>query len=196
MHYRTAVLTSLFLTIALSSARGADFADSVNLAPLESIESSTCRRSKRSTASPTRPCPPCTIASGLDGHSALYTVLDISFRPEAYADQNIIKIRNVPLRQDFLRLQNVDPAELQRIVHDGMVPPNFLASDPVQALLRDVQATAVYKAEAVNQVVGASNNVNFLAQPDMPLFPPFRPGSRRWHLAQSRRDQRQCPPVG
>jgi cytochrome c-type biogenesis protein CcsB len=125
-------------------------------------------------------------AAGLNGHSALFTVLDISFRPENYANQNIIKIRNVPLRQDFLRLQNIDPMELQRLVHDGLVSPNFVASDQVQTLLRDVQATAVYKAEAVNQVIGAANNVNFLAQADMPLFRVFAPGpgDTTWHNLQ------------
>ncbi len=184
MFQRISLLASILVLAVLSSARAADFADSLNLAPLESLEVQHMQTLKTldSFADQTMSA----IhgrASGLDGHSALFTVLDLSFRPEAYADQNIIKIRNVPLRQDFLRLQNVDPAELQRIVHDGLVSPNFLASDPVQALLRDVQATAVYKAEAVNQVLGAANNVNFLAQPDMPLFRLFAPGEgdTTWH---------------
>jgi cytochrome c-type biogenesis protein CcsB len=184
MFKRIPFLASLLLTITISSAHAADFADSVNLAPLESLEVQHLQTLKTLDSFAAQ-----TMSaihdrdSGLDGHSALYTVLDMSFRPEAYADQNIIKIRNVPLRRDFLRLQNVDPAELQRIVHDGLVSPNFIAGDQVQALLRDVQATAIYKADAVNQVVGAANNVNFLAQADMPLFRLFAPGptDSTWH---------------
>jgi cytochrome c-type biogenesis protein CcsB len=184
---RLCLLASILFSIGVSSAYAADFADSVNLAPLESLEVQHMQTLKTldSFAAQTMSAIQARD-SGLDGHSALFTVLDISFRPETYAGENIIKIRNVPLRQDFLRLHDVDPMELQRIVHDGLVSPSFVASDPVQGLLRDVQATAVYKAEAVNQVVGASNNVNFLAQPDMPLLRLFAPGAgdSTWHNLQ------------
>jgi cytochrome c-type biogenesis protein CcsB len=184
--WRLGVLGAILVLFSfdLAKARAADFADSVNLAPLESLEVQHMQTLKTldSFAAQTMSAIH-ERASGLDGHSALFTVLDLSFRPETYADQNIIKIRNVPLRQDFLRLQNVDPARLQQIVYDGMVSPSFVASDQVQGLLRDVQATAVYKADAVGQVVGAANNVNFLAQPDMPLFRLFAPGpgDSTWH---------------
>jgi cytochrome c-type biogenesis protein CcsB len=181
---RILILASILLTFGLSTARAADFADSVNLAPLESLEVQHMQTLKTLYSFSAQTMSAIQDrAKGLDGHSALYTVLDISFRPETYADQNIIKIRNVPLRQDFLRLQNVDPARLQQIIYDGLVSPSFIASDQVQSLLRDVQATAIYKAQAVNQVVGAANNVNFLAQTNMPLFRVFAPGGNdvTWH---------------
>jgi cytochrome c-type biogenesis protein CcsB len=186
MLQKLSILFTAILLFLTPLAR-ADFAGSVDLSPLESLDVQHMQTLKTldSFAAQTMTAIR-DRASGLDGHSALYTVLDISFRPEAYADQNIIKIRNVPVRQDLLRLQNVDPAELQRIVHDGMVSPNFIASDQVQNLLRDVQASAIYKAEAVNQVIGAANNVNFLAQPSMPLLRLFAPGGddTTWHNLQ------------
>jgi len=187
MFKRILLLASVVLVIGVSPAHAADFADSVTLAPLESLEVQHMQTLKTldSFAAQTMSAIH-ERASGLDGHSALYSVLDLSFRPETYADQKIIKIRNVPLRQDFLRLQGVDPAQLQQIVHDGLVSPSFIASDQVQGLLRDVQATALYKADAVNQVVGAANNFNFLSQADMPLFRVFAPGANdsTWHNLQ------------
>jgi cytochrome c-type biogenesis protein CcsB len=184
--WRSGVLGAILVlfSFAFTPARAAEFADNVNLAPLESVEVQHLQTLKTLDSFAAQ-----TMSaihdrdSGLDGHSALYTVLDLSFRPEAYADQNIIKIRNVPLREDFLRVQNVDPHRLQQILYDGMVSPALIASASVQALLRNVQATAVFKADAVDQVVGAANNVNFLAQPDMPLFRLFAPGPGQstWH---------------
>src|SRR5580658_8291376 len=98
MFHRIVILASLLLAIGLSSARAADFADLVNLAPMESLEVQHMQTLKTLDSFADQ-----TMSaihgrdSGLDGHSSLFTVLDMSFRPEAYADQNIIKIRNVPL---------------------------------------------------------------------------------------------------
>jgi cytochrome c-type biogenesis protein CcsB len=187
MSYRKTILALIFFAFAGASARAADFADLIDLKPLESVDVQHLQTIKTLYSFAAQ-----TMAAihdrsrGLDGHSALFTVLDISFRPDNYINQNIIKIRNVPLRQDFLRLQGVDAGELQRIVHTGMISPSFFASDQVQNLLRDVQASAIYKADAVNQLLGAANNINFLAQPDMPMFRIFAPGGSdtTWHNLQ------------
>ena len=55
--------------------------------------------------------------SSLDGQGSLAVVLDMTFRPEAYRDRNVIKIKNVPLRQDFGDFGGIDAAEKNRISH-------------------------------------------------------------------------------
>ena len=61
----------------------------------------------------------------LDGHEAVYTLLDMSFHPDEYVNRDIIKIVNVPLREEFENLDSIDDQEKQRIIKQGTVRWRF-----------------------------------------------------------------------
>ncbi|MBV8782298.1 MAG: cytochrome c biogenesis protein CcsA [Phycisphaerae bacterium] len=173
------IFIALMICLFPAFGRAADFADQVDLKPLGTLEIQHLQTLKtldtfaRQTMSAIHD-----RSSGLGDHPALYTVLDLSFRPEHYADQKIIRIRNVPLRQDFVQFPDG-----QQILHDGMVSPSFLSSEPVQTRMAQAQATANFKADAIGQVLGAANTVSALSQADMPLFRVIAPPDEEsiWH---------------
>ena len=74
---------------------------------------------------------------GPDGKPAVFTILDIAARPEAYAQRNIIKIKNVPIREDLQRLDFISAEEKDRIVRQGTVSFNFMFRPEVKQLLGD-----------------------------------------------------------
>ena len=170
------------LTAACSAA---EFADKVDLSPLQTLEIQHMQTLKTLDSFARQTMVAIHDKSGgINNQSPLFTVLDMSFRPEQYAAAKIIRIRNVPLRKDFEKLPGITDADSKQIVHDGMVSPDFIASTPVQTLMSEVQATALFKADAVNQVLGAANNVAMLAEPAMPLLRVIpAPAGRRFHLA-------------
>ena len=124
----------------------------------------------------------------LDGHDALFVLLDMSFRPERYVQRNIIKITNVPLRKEFLALSTIDASERDRIVHEGTVSLEFLQQPEVLDLLRNVQADSPSKTRAIDQVMlarGAMEQI-CLIEPGFimaAIFPPATnaPEDRLWH---------------
>ena len=187
MFARCAVILSLISLVA-GAGRADDFSDKVDLSPLQTLEIQHMQTLKTLDSFARQTMVAIHDKSGgLNDHSSLFTVLDLSFRPEQYATAKIIRIRNVPLRKDFERLPGISDSDAKQIVHDGMVSPDFVASAPVQQLMSDVQATALFKADAVNQVLGAANNVSMLAQPEMPLLrilPPPKTGELVWHNLQ------------
>ena len=69
------------------------------------------------------------------GMSSVYTLLDMSFHPDEYVTRNIIKIVNVPLREEFENLQSIDDGEKQRIVKEGTVSLAFMERPEVQEML-------------------------------------------------------------
>ncbi len=101
--------------------------------------------------------------SSLDGEDAVYTVIDIACRPEKYVDRNIIKIKNVPLRQDFMRLTNLDATERDRILQEGTISLTTWTSEPVQQLMQQLQAKEIFKAKAIQQVNEAAGTLQNLA---------------------------------
>src|SRR3954471_15886858 len=89
------VLISTFSFASL--ARAAD----IDLSPLATIAVQDQQTLKTLDSYARQTLSTITGRSTLDGKSSLFTILDISFRPEAYRDRNLIKIRSVPLREDF-----------------------------------------------------------------------------------------------
>jgi cytochrome c-type biogenesis protein CcsB len=98
-------------------------------------------------------------------------VLDMSFRPEAYRDRNLIKIRNVPLREDFRLLDSISDSEKERIVHDGLISLTLWQSEPVQQLMRQLDAQAVKKHEAINQIYNAAGTLASICRPNPDYLP-------------------------
>lgn len=122
--------------------------------------------------------------SKLDGQDPVYTVLDIACRPEQYEARNIIKIKNVPLRQDFMRLTNLDAAERDRIIQEGTISLKFWMSPEVAQLMTQLQSTAVFKSKAigeVNQAAGTLQNIaGRLAGLAIIPPPPGKPTDQKW----------------
>lgn len=84
--------------------------------------------------------------------TAPQAVLDMTFNPRAYADQNLIYIRNKPFRQEFESLKFIDPAERKRIVEKGTISLSFWLRPDVRTAMDKIVATATVKAKAVNEI--------------------------------------------
>ncbi|HRK31194.1 MAG TPA: cytochrome c biogenesis protein CcsA [Tepidisphaeraceae bacterium] len=109
--------------------------------------------------------------AALDGHDHLYTVLDMCFQPEKYIDRTIIKIKSVPLRQDFMLLESIDQKEKTRILEEGTISMRFWMSQDVQRLLERQQATAAFKLKAINDLHGAAATLSQLLMGDQLFIP-------------------------
>jgi cytochrome c-type biogenesis protein CcsB len=180
----------LFL-LAAPLARAAapdDFAAKVDLTPLRTISVQHAQTIKTFDSFARQTLSVITGHSSLDGHDALYTILDMSIRPDAYTHRNLIKIVNVPLRKEFLRLPSISSQEQERIVHDGTVSLAFWMQDDVQQMLQELTATDTRKGDAIGQAMNAATNLGDLLRGDQ-LFPPVamipsattHPGDTTWH---------------
>lgn len=90
--------------------------------------------------------------STLEGRPAAFVVLDMGFRPDQYANKNLIYVRNKPFRQDFGELTMIDAAEKDRIVKEGTLSLGFWLKPEVQEAMAKMMAKATVKAEAINQI--------------------------------------------
>src|ERR1019366_2820502 len=131
-----------------SIARAEDFSDNVDLTPLRTIAAQDRQTIKTLDSYARQTLSTITGHGSLDGHDALFSVLDIAFHPTEYADRNLIKIVNVPLRKEFQRLPSISPQEGERIVHDGTISLNLWSQPAVQQMLSDVMASDTRKASA------------------------------------------------
>jgi cytochrome c-type biogenesis protein CcsB len=122
--------------------------------------------------------------SSLDGQDPVFTILDIAFRGDKYADRNLIKIRNVPLRQDFLRLTHLPSSERDRILKEGTISLQTWVSPQVQELMAQLQSTAIFKANAIGQVTEAAGRMAQLGTRfgDLAFVPPppAKPDDTTW----------------
>src|SRR5579862_4593227 len=145
------------LLIAIcSAARADDFASQVDLSPMRSLAVQHQQTIKTFDSFARQTLSAITGSSSLDGQPAVFTILDMSIRPEVYRDKNLIYIRNVPLRKEFLRIPSLSVAEQERIVHDGTVSLALWMQDDVQQMLQEVQSNDVHKADAIGQANGAA----------------------------------------
>src|SRR4051794_17031259 len=108
------LISIIFIVLFAPLARAGDFASSVDLSPLTTLSVQDQQTLKTLDSYARQTLSTITGRSTLDGKSSLFTVLDMSFRPEAYRDRNIIKILNVPLREDFRLLESISDAEKER----------------------------------------------------------------------------------
>jgi cytochrome c-type biogenesis protein CcsB len=95
-----------------------------------------------------------------EGHDALYTALDMAFRPEAWQDKNIIFVQAIPIRQRLSVLadgptEEFKQAERQRILQTGMVSPAFMEQREVGDLLERTAAADVRLADSIRKVMDA-----------------------------------------
>ncbi|HTV48333.1 MAG TPA: cytochrome c biogenesis protein CcsA [Phycisphaerae bacterium] len=111
--------------------------------------------------------------NSINGEDPLYTLLDMTFRSEAWNDRNCIYIEALPLRQQIGTL--VDAAEAQRILRQGTVSPSFLARSDVETMLNNDSNDSVLNS-SINQVgVALTTYQQLFTQFD--VVPPAASGS-------------------
>jgi cytochrome c-type biogenesis protein CcsB len=152
-------ITLAALLIFSASVRGDDFADQVDLSPLAMAALQNNQTMKTLDTFARQTIWQITGHEKLDDHDSIYTLLDMSFHPDEYVTRNIVKIVNVPLREEFENLDSIDDAEKKRIVHDGTVSLAFLERSDVQSMLAQVQASSTIKSKAIDQVMTAVNSM-------------------------------------
>src|SRR5947209_13487625 len=168
---RSIVLILALIGVSTVTRAADDFAARVDISPLETISLQHRQIIKTFDSYARQMISDITGRSSLDGHPAVFTILDIAARPEAYADRNIIKIKNVPIRQDLQRLDFISAEEKDRIVKQGTVSLNFMFRPEVEQLLGELESQAVFKANAVGQLRGAANTLAMLTR-GFAGFPP------------------------
>jgi cytochrome c-type biogenesis protein CcsB len=175
--------------ISLASiARADDFARQADLSPLGMAAVQNNQTMKTLDTFARQAVWQITGHERIDGHDSLYTMLDMSFHPDEYVTRNIIKIVNVPLREEFENLQSIDQAEKERIVKEGTVSLAFMERPEVQALLAQVDASSVAKHKAIEQVMAAMGSMGEICQVQhgfiaAEIIPPApRGGDGHWHL--------------
>ncbi len=109
------IIGLLIALVLPATVRADDLANHVDLSPLRPIAVQQDQTMKTLDTFARQVITTVTGHGTLDGHEPVYTLLDMSFRPELYVDRNIIKISNVPAREGFQGLDWVDPQEAQRI---------------------------------------------------------------------------------
>lgn len=166
----------LLLTSGLRAAESS-FAQDVDVKPLETLSIQHNQTLKTLDSYARQVLSAITGKTRLDGHSALFTMLDMAYRPHLYLDRNIVRIKNVPLRKDFGELEIIDSAEKQRILEEGTISLNFYARPEVQEMLARMQSTAAYKFDAVNQLHDAAQSLSALVSANMSHWPILPPGT-------------------
>src|ERR1700722_12233191 len=146
----TCVLAIALLSLA-TSVRADDFAKQVDLSPLATAAVQDNQTMKTLDTFARQAIWQITGHEKLDDHDSVYPLLDMSFHPDEYVTRNIVKIANVPLREEFENLQSIDETEKKRIVKEGTVSLAFLERPEVQSLLAQGQASSVNKSKAIEQ---------------------------------------------
>ena len=124
-----------------------------------------------------------------DGQDPVFTVLDIAYRPSAWTGVNIIKIKNAPLRTDFLRLAFLSKDEQDRILNTGLVSLDLIGRPEVQSMLKNAQSSDARKATAVQQLAVAIQTMGQLVDSfgghdlflPAAIVPPVAAGDTAWH---------------
>jgi len=116
-----------------------------------------------------------------EGHDPLYTTLDMAFRPQVWNNQNIVYVRDVPLRRQLAVLLQ-DPAEQARFLREARVSPMFLSRSDVQLAMQ--QITDVRVARSAGLVYEALDTFVSLQQ-SLTMLPPPQSGSAAIHQADT-----------
>lgn len=160
------IITLLAISFAsfarAQTTQPADFAEKLNLTELRSLSLQDRQTIKTWDTYARQMIAAIAGKSSVDNQEPLFTALDIAFRPEAYVDQHILRIKNVPLRKDFATMPGIAPAEAKRILEEGTVAPSFWLSVDTQQYLQQVQQDAVWKSEAIAQVQNGAAAFNQL----------------------------------
>lgn len=178
MKLLTSILVLLLVTApALADSTDDAFAKQVNIDDLKNLSIQHNQTLKTFDSFSRQILTTITGKRSIDGRPAVYTILDMTFRPDDYKDRPIIKIKNTVLRNDFKQLDSISEAEKQRIIKEGTISLRFWFDPKVQNLMSQQQSTAVFKMQAINQVQEAAGSLMALGGPDMHSFHIFAPAT-------------------
>ncbi len=178
------------VVFAAGVARAGDFARDVNVEKFEKIAIQHQQTVKTFDTFARQVLTEITGRGSLEGNPATVTVLDMAFRPDAYRNANVIKIKAVPvrevLRDELVRLKVVDQAEATRIYQKGTISLTLWRNPETLKVMRDLVASDTRKAQAVGEVDQAAQTLEMLSANNYPAFriiPPPRGGSdqQMWH---------------
>ena len=179
------------MAVAQTPAADPNFAAKVDLAPLRTMAVQHAQTIKTFDSYARQTLETISGKSSYNGQDAVFTILDIAYRPSEYASVNLIKIKSVPLRKDFQRLAFLSTDEQARIIKQGTVSLELVSRQEVQNLLMAVQASDVRKGQAVQQLVGAMQTLDQLCTscsvggrdvfPPVAIVPPAKPTETMWH---------------
>lgn len=95
----------------------------------------------------------------IHGHSNGFTYLDLMFRPEIYADEDIIYVKNKQVRQQVLEaLQShnkIDEARSAAVMKSGLISRTLLRQPEVSALLQRLGQDLIRTSKVVDALQGA-----------------------------------------
>lgn len=180
-------ISALVCVLCGSGAFAQDFLRQVDVSPMETVEVQDQLTLKTFDSYARQQLSAISGKTSVDGAPAIAVILDMAFRPEAWHDRNIVKIKNAPLRKDVSEFPGLDDAEKDRIRKEGTVSLSFLARADVDAYLRKLAADAVFKANAIQDLAGAADAMGAVLQsggfvPSFPI-PPAAAGDDKWKSA-------------
>ncbi|MBC7782384.1 MAG: cytochrome c biogenesis protein CcsA [Burkholderiales bacterium] len=147
------ILATLTALVSSARAAGADsFSKQINIDPIRYMSLQDKQTIKTFDTYAREAMFHITGRSTLDGESATFTVLDMVFNPRAYAERNLIYIRNKPFRADFGSLSFIDAAEKQRILKEGQISLKFWFDPHTQQAMEKQMASATVKAKAIQEI--------------------------------------------
>jgi len=124
------------------------------------------------------------------GQSNGFTYLDLMFRPESYADTDLIFVKNKEVRVQILDAlkgrADIDPVRRDGIFKSGLFPRTLIAQPEVGALMQKLGQDLIRTSKAVdaiNQALGVSDarflleNLRLIPPPGGELHVPWRPMS-------------------
>ncbi len=144
------------LLFPASRALAQAFLETVDVTPLQTIEVQDQQTLKTFDTFARQQLSEISGRSTFERQPPVATVLDIAFRPEAWQSRNIVKVKSIPLRQDFKDFPGIDAAEKERILKQGTVSLEFLSRPDVGTFLQNLSAHEVFKAKAVDELFGAA----------------------------------------
>ncbi len=126
----------------------------------------------------------------IHGQTNGFTYLDLIFRPESYADTDLIFVKNKEVRVQILDAlkgrSDIDPARRDAIFKSGLFPRKLMTQPEVVMLLQKLGQDLIRTSkvvDAINQALGVSNprflleNLRLIPPPDGELNTPWRPMS-------------------
>jgi len=184
---RSLTILTLLLSLAPAALAAGDFLRDVNVGPLRTVAVQHMETMKTLDSFARQVLYAVTGKGSIDGHDPVFSVLDMAFLPENYVDRNLIKITNVPLREDLVDLDGLKPEEKSRIIKEGTISLSFWFRPDVQEKVKAIESEDVRKAEALQQLAGAAATMEALCGPGAPfppaavIPPPSGTQSSNWH---------------
>ncbi len=194
------VATLIAIMAALGAARAAhaapedapagDFASAVDLTNLGRIAVFGDGRLKSFGSHANAMVSVITGPKRIAGQSAAFTYLDMMIRPEAYADADIIYVKNRQVREDIARVLEADTtvapdiaSRMKTFRATGLISPAFLRSPALMPLFRQLESDLIKTAkqmDAINSAITVADPRFLLSK--LRIVPPASgSASEPWH---------------